>query len=398
MGRMPTHPELIDRLENNIAPKSLVAHFGQMPDPRIDRRKAHDLVDILVIAVCTLLCAGESFNDMEDFGKAKQEWFKTFLGLRNGIPSHDTFNRVFAALDPQQFLDCFLRWTQSLRQAVSQEIVALDGKALRRAVNQGQSAKYVVSAWAESNGLVLGQWKVAEKSNEITAVPELLRVLELSGCIVTLDAMGCQKQIAREIIEADAQYVLALKGNQEVVHQEVKAFLDATLAEQQAPRPVGAKLSPAAASLAYLQTVGKDHGRLETRRYYQSDHLAWFADRGKWEGLQSVGMVESIREVAGKATVERRYYLSSLGLDVATFARAVRSHWGVENKVHWVMDVCFREDQSRARAGYAAENLATLRRLALNLLKRESTKKRGVRGKQLNASWDHAYLLRLLGL
>jgi predicted transposase YbfD/YdcC len=395
---MLKHPENNDRSENKVAQSSLVAHFGQMADPRIDRRKAHDLVDMLVIAVCTLLCAGESFNDMEDFGKAKQEWFKTFLTLRNGIPSHDTFNRVFAALDPEQFLDCFLRWTQSLRQAVSQEIVALDGKALRRALNQGQSAKYVVSAWAESNGLVLGQLKVADKSNEITAVPELLRVLELSGCIVTIDAMGCQKKIAKEIIEADADYVLALKGNQETVHQEVKSFLDTALAEQQAPRPVGAKPSAAAAGLASFETVEKDHGRLETRRYYQSNHLAWFADRLKWEGLKSVGMVESMREVAGKATVERRYYLSSLKLDVATFARAVRSHWGVENKVHWVMDVCFREDQSRARTGHAAENLATLRRLALNMLKRETTKKRGIRGKQLNASWDHAYLLRLLGI
>jgi predicted transposase YbfD/YdcC len=245
---------------------------------------------------------------------------------------------------------------------------------------------------------VLGQLKVADKSNEITAVPELLRVLELGGCIVTLDAMGCQKQIAKEIIEADADYVLALKGNQQTVHEEVKSFLDATLAEQQAPRPMGAKLSPAAAGLASLETVEKDHGRLEIRRYYQSKHLGWFADRAKWEGLQSVGMVESIREVGEQKTVERRYYLSSLGLHIETFARAVRSHWGVENKVHWVMDVCFREDQSRARAGYAAENLATLRRLALNMLKRENTKKRGIRGKQLNASWDHAYLLRLLGI
>jgi predicted transposase YbfD/YdcC len=388
------HPNS-DRL-NLMAKRGLLAHLAPMRDPRINRRKEHDLVDILVIAICCMLCGGEGFNDMEDFGKAKHDWFKTFLKLRNGIPSHDTFNRVFAALDPKEFLECFLRWTQSLRQSISQEIVALDGKALRRALDQGESVKYVVSAWAESNGLVLGQLKVADKSNEITAVPELLRVLELSGCIVTVDAMGCQKKIAREIIEADADYVLALKGNQEKVHEEIKTFLDGALLEQQATRPPGTKLSRAAASLKSFQTVEKDHGRLETRRYYQSDYLDWFADRARWEGLKSCGMVESIREVEGQTTTERRYFLASLNSEVETFARAVRSHWGVENKVHWVMDVCFREDQSRARAGYAAENLATLRRLGLNLLRREKTKKRGIKGKQLNAGWDHAYLLRLL--
>jgi predicted transposase YbfD/YdcC len=395
---MHKHPKNRTNDRTKLAKTSLVAHFAPMPDPRINRRRDHDLIDILVIAVCTLLCAGETFNDMEDFGKAKHDWFRTFLNLPNGIPSHDTFNRVFAALDPKEFLDCFLRWTQSLRAAVPQEIVALDGKALRRALNKDQSVKYIVSAWAESNSLVLGQLKVADKSNEITAVPELLRVLELSGCLVTIDAMGCQKKIAKEIIEADADYVLALKGNQETVHEEVRSFLDAALLEQQTPRLPGAKLSQGAATLASLETVEKDHGRLEIRRYYQSDQLDWFADQLKWEGLKSVGMVESIREVDGKTTVERRYYLASLPLAVETFARAVRSHWGVENKVHWIMDVCFREDQSRARAGYAAENLATLRRLALNLLKRENTKKRGIRGKQLNAGWDHAYLLRLLGV
>jgi predicted transposase YbfD/YdcC len=375
-----------------------MAYLSQVPDPQINRRKEHLLTDVLVIAVCTLLCAGENFNDMEEFGKAKRAWFETFLPLPNGIPSHDTFNRVFAALDPRQFLDCFLRWTQSLRQAVAQEIVALDGKALRRARHGDQGVKYIVSAWAESNGLVLGQLKVADKSNEITAVPELLRVLELSGCIVTLDAMGCQKKIAREIREADADYVLALKGNQETVHEEVRTFLDATLAERQALRPASVKPSLAAAGLACWQTVEKDHGRLETRRYYQSAEIGWFADLDQWEGLQSVGMVESIRELNGKASVERRYYLSSLPLGVETFARAVRSHWGVENKVHWMLDVHFREDQSRARAGHAAENLATLRRLALNALRQEKTKKRSIRGKQLNASWDHSYLLRLLGI
>jgi predicted transposase YbfD/YdcC len=377
---------------------SILECLESVPDPRLERTKEHELIDILVIAICCLLCGGESFYDMEDFGYAKEEWFRSFLKLRGGIPSHDTFNRVFAALDPQAFGECFMRWTQSLRQAVAQEIVALDGKALRRALDKDQNVKYVVSAWAEDNGLVLGQWKVAEKSNEITALPELLRVLELNGCIVTTDAMGCQRNIAKEIIEADADYVLALKGNQETVQEEVKSFLDAALAPAQAPRPAGAALSQAAATLAHLQTVEKNHGRIETRRYYQSDQLGWFADRLKWQGLQSVGLVESVRAVDGKTTVERRYYLSSLPLGVETFARAVRGHWGVENKVHWVMDVCFREDHSRARAGYAAENLATLRRLALNLLKLEKTKKRGIRGKQLNAGWDNAYLLRLLGI
>lgn len=382
-------------MQNQHSKLSLIAHFKDLPDPRVDRTKDHDLIDILVIAICTLLCAGESFNDMEDFGKAKQDWFKTFLSLRNGIPSHDTFNRLFAALDPQAFLDCFVRWTQSLRAAVAQEIVALDGKALRRALNADQRIKCVVSAWAQSNGLVLGQLKVSAKSNEITALPTLLRALELAGCIVTVDAMGTQKKIAREIIEADADYVLALKGNHETVQAEVKSFLDATLAEKNAQlvRP-----SRAATTLAVQETVEKDHGRIETRRYYQSDQLDWFAERNNWEGLKSVGMVEAIREIGTQRTVERRYYLSSLPLGVETFARAVRGHWAVENQLHWVLDVQMREDQSRARAGYAAENLATLRRLALNLLKREKTKKRGIRGKQLNASWDHAYLLRLLGV
>jgi predicted transposase YbfD/YdcC len=348
----------------NHAQLSLIEHFKDLPDPRVDRTKDHELIDLLVIAICTLLC-------------------------------HDTFNRLFAALDPKAFLDCFLRWTQSLRQAVAQEIVALDGKALRRALHGDGSVKYVVSAWAEDNGLVLGQLKVADKSNEITALPELLRVLELSGCIVTVDAMGTQKKIAKAIIEADADYVLALKGNHETVHEEVQSFLEATVAEKKA-KP--ARPSRAASQLAVLETVEKDHGRIETRRYYQSAELDWFADGAQWARLRSVGMVEAIREIGAHRTVERRYYLSSLPLGVETFARAVRGHWGVENKLHWVLDVQMREDQSRARAGHAAENLATLRRLALNLLKREKTKKRGIHAKQLNASWDHAYLLRLLGV
>jgi len=382
---MQTHPKL-----------SLIEHFQDLPDPRVQGRTAHELIDVLVIAVCTLLCGGSGFDDMADFGRAKEPWFKTFLTLRHGIPSHDTFNRVFAALKPAAFLDCFLRWTQSLRTAVAHEIVALDGKALRRAARRGQSARYIVSAWAQSNGLVLGQLKVADKSNEITALPQLLRVLELAGCIVTVDAMGCQKAIAREIIEADADYVLALKGNQETVHAEVKSYLDDAIVQQAQAATKPSKVKPVP-ELAHTETVEKDHGRLEIRRHWQSGRLEWFADRAKWEGLRSVGVVESVRQVgAEEPTVERRYYLSSLAVDVEQFARAVRGHWSVENSLHWCLDVQMGEDQSRARTGHAAENLATLRRLALNLLKRDKTKKRGLKGKQLNAGWNHDYLLRLL--
>jgi predicted transposase YbfD/YdcC len=378
--------------------QSLIEYLSIIRDPRVDRTKEHELVDVLVIAVCTLLCAGESFYDMEDFGEAKKDWFKTFLTLRSGIPSHDTFNRVFAAIDPEQFLECFLIWTQSVRQAIPDEIVALDGKALRRAIDKGEQPKYIVSAWAESNGLVLGQMKVADKSNEITAIPPLLRRLELAGCIVTLDAMGCQKGIAREIIEADANYVLALKGNQETVHQEVSTFLNDAIKEQQKKRPKGAMIPVQMSRLQWYETVEKGHGRLETRRYYQSDYLEWFADKHKWEGLRSVGMVEATREIRGQKSVERRYYLSSLPLNAEKFGRAVRFHWSIENQLHWTLDVVFGEDQSRARTGYAIENLATLRRLALNMLKGEKSKKRGIKGKMLNASWDHTYLLKLLGL
>lgn len=372
---MQKHPQL-----------SLITHFQDLPDPRIERTRRHELVDILVISVCTLLCGGESFNDMEEFGQCKEDWFKTFLKLPHGIPSHDTFNRLFQALNPKSFMEYFIRWTQSLRDGVDEEIVAMDGKALRRALNQGEGPPVMVSAWARENGLVLGQLQVSDKSNEITAVPQLLRALELAGCIVTLDAMGCQRNIAKEIIEADAEYVLALKGNQSKAHEEIKSYLDDAIDRQ-------------AKELAQHQTLEKDHGRIEQRTYWQGDQLDWFEDRSKWEGLRSVAVVEHHRQQGDKPpTVERRYYLSSLSVDAQRLARAVRGHWSVENSCHWSLDVSLGEDQSRARVGYAAENLASLRRLALNLLKREKTRKRGIKGKQKSASWDHSYLLRLLGI
>ena len=287
-----------------------------------------------------------------------------------------------------------LNLIEQLQQlSVAQEIVALDGKALRRALDRGDSPRVIVSAWAASNSLVLGQIEVPDKTNEITAVPRLLRALELSGCIVTLDAMGCQKQIAKEIKEADAEYVLALKGHQGQCHKEIKSYLDDAVARHHESAPAKKNAVP----LAHKETVEKDHGRLETRRYWQSGDLGWFAGQAEWEGLRSVGVVESVRQVGEAApTVERRYYLSSLSVDVEQFARAVRGHWAIENSLHWVLDVQCGEDRSRAQVGHAAENLATLRRLALNLLQQDRTKRRGIKGKQLNASWDHSYLLRLL--
>ena len=364
----------------------LLSILRELPDPRVERTRLHKFEDLLLIAICALLCGAESFEDMELFGDTKEPWLRTFLELPHGIPSHDTFNRLFAALNPQCFLDAFMRWTQSLRTALADEVVAIDGKALRRAIAAGQSPKVVVSAWAAGNGLVLGQRRVDDKSNEITAVPELLRTLELAGCIVTLDAMGCQRRIAREIKEADAEYVLALKGNQGTAHEEIQSYLDAAIAN-------------ADPALAGCEHIEKGHGRIETRRYWQSTDIGWFADREKWEGLRSVGVVESVRDTGGRTSTERRYYLSSLELDVKKFAHAIRSHWGVENQLHWVLDVVFGEDQSRARTGHAAENLATLRRWALNLLKVDTRKaKRSIKARIKAAGWDHHYLLHLLAL
>jgi len=362
---------------------SLITILEEVPDPRVQCTVDHDLTDLLAIALCTILCGGDSFYDMEEFGEVRLPWLKTFLRLRNGAPRHDTYNRVFQALDPEKFGDCLSRWTQSVRAVLGGEVVALDGKSVRRALNQGEDMRVIVSAWATESGLLLGQRKVRDKSNEITVVPELLRSLELAGCIVTADALHCQKNIAREIIEADADFVLALKGNQGTAHVEVKSFLDDAL-ERKDP------------SLVFLETVEKSHGRLETRRYWQTEKIGWFADRGEWEGLRSVGVVEARREIKGQLSVERRYYLSSLPAEAAKFARAVRGHWGVENQLHWVLDVVFGEDQSRARTGNAAENLAATRRMAVNLLRRNKTCKRSIKGKLMRAAIDPDYLKLVL--
>jgi predicted transposase YbfD/YdcC len=362
---------------------TLLDTFKDIPDPRQLAKCEHRLVDLLVIAAATLLCGGEGFNDMELFARTRYDWLKTFLALPGGVPRHDTFNRLFQALDPQAFLDAFARWVASVRLPRAGEVVALDGKALRRAVRPGQSVRHLVSVWATENRLVLGQRLVDDKSNEITAVPELLRALDLAGCIVTADALHCQKTIAKEITEADAHFLLALKGNQGTVYQEVQAYLDDARAR-------------GAQELAMLETIDKDHGRVEVRRYGQSERIEWFADRKKWEGLRSVGVVEAERTVGGQTTVERRYYLSSLPLDVAAFARAVRGHWGIENQLHWCLDVVMGEDRSRARRGHAAQNLALVRKWALNRLRQERSRRASLRGQRLVAAWDPDYLRQLL--
>ena len=362
---------------------SLITLLEEVPDPRVTATVDHDLPDILIIALCTILCGGESFYDMEEFGEVRLDWLKTFLRLRNGAPTHDTYNRVFQALDPESFGECLARWTQSVRTVLGGEVVALDGKTLRRALKQGEDPRVIVSAWATESGLLLGQRKVKNKSNEITAVPELLRALQLAGCIVTADALHCQKNIAKEIKEADAEYVLALKGNQGTTFAEVKSFLDDAIQRRQS-------------HLLTLETVDKGHGRLEVRRYWQTEQLEWFADRKEWEGLKSVGVVEARRMVGGKQSVERRYYLSSLQNGVEQFAKAVRGHWGVENSLHWVLDVVFGEDESRARSGFAAENLAATRRLAVNLLRRDKTCKCSIKGKLMRAAIDPDYLKLIL--
>jgi predicted transposase YbfD/YdcC len=365
------------------------AHFAALPDPRVERTKLHALLEILVIALCTLLCGGEGWEDMTEFGQAKERFFREQLGLAmaNGIPSPDTFRRLFERLDPAAFTHGFTTWVATLCRQTHGEVVSIDGKTLRHSFDTaaGQAPIHVISAWASQNRLVLGQLKVDDKSNEIPAIPALLALLDLRGCTVTMDAMGCQKEIARQIIAQGGDYVLALKGNQGTLHTDVAEFFEDARAR-----------AFAGVAHQYTETVEKDHGRIEKRRYWLVDEIDWLVARHNWVGLRSISMIERTRQTGEQVTREVSYTINSLTGAVTKLARAARGHWGIENCVHHVLDVTFDEDACRIRNENAPQNLATVRHIALNLLRRENSSRRGIKGRIRRACWDDDYLLCVL--
>jgi predicted transposase YbfD/YdcC len=353
--------------------------FEDLEDPRDDNAR-HDLLEVLVIALCTVLCGGTDCTDMALFGRSKEAFLRQFLYLRHGIPSHDTFSRVFRLLDPVKFHACFLRFMQQFGQT-TQGVVAIDGKTLRHSFDRaaGASALHLISAWAADQRLVLGQLAVDDKSNEITAVPKLLEMLSLKGTIVTVDALNCQRDIAQQIVDQGGDYVLALKGNQGMLHADVSLFLD----------------DPQAAVDGAHRAVDGDHGRIETRTSTVSSDIAWLQERHAWPGLAAIGKIVRTREIGAKITTQTAYYLLSAPLSAERFGEIARHHWGIENRLHWVLDVTMNEDQTRNRKDHGPENLALLRRLALNLARLDPSKG-SMKGKLKRAGWDNTFLTQLL--
>jgi len=366
------------------ATSSIITHFSSITDPRMDRRKRHQLKDIFFITLCASICGADNWVSIETFGKAKEAWFTKVLSLKNGIPSHDTFGYVFSVIDIEEFSRCFSRWVADLCELSDGEIINIDGKCLRRSLDtaSNKSAIYMVSAWASSNQLVLGQQRVDDKSNEITAIPKLLMQLDISGAVVTLDAMGCQTKVANDIIERNADYMLSLKGNQGLLHKDVVSIFES---KQSSPE-IG------------FESVDGGHGRIEKRSIRASSDIDWLKERHPaWRGLRSIVAVTAERECNGKTSIETRYFISSLDAeDPKRLGQIVRAHWGIENKLHWVLDYAFDEDSNRARKGNSAANMAVVRHIALNLIKADKVSKIGIKNRRLKAGWDNDYMESLL--
>lgn len=367
---------------------SFVQHFENIEDPRRQAGLRHPLIEVLFIAICAIIAGADDWVAIERFGKAKKSWFEKYLPLKHGIPSHDTFGDVFSILDPEQFAEAFIGW-MSLIATIS-GVIALDGKTIRRSFDKalGKSAIHMVSAWSAQNRLILGQVKVDDKSNEITAIPKLLRLLVIKGCLVTIDAMGCQTEIAEQIVEQGGDYLLAVKNNQKHLYEDIEHLF-----KHAVPDNFQAK------GFEQARTVDKQHGRLEIR-YCQavsdSEWLDYLRTRHNWKKLRSVVKIWTERQIGRKKKYESRYYICSRVASAADLLDGTRTHWGVENNVHWVLDVVFDEDSSRIRTGYAQENLATMRRIAINMLNKEKTRKDSLKGKRQLAGWDESYMERII--
>lgn len=372
----------------------VVQHFSKLPDPRLDRRKKHRLTDIVVISICAIICGADSWEDIAAFGTIRLEWFKTFLDLPHGIPSHDTFSRVFSLLDPKKFGECFIGWMESLAGSLEGKNISIDGKTLRHSFDRAslQNPLHIVNVWCQENHLVLGQLAVDDKSNEITAVPKILELLAIKGSTITFDAMHTQRDTAKQIVDAKADYLMVAKGNQGTLSNDICLAFDGADNDILTGR-----------MQAHLQTFDKGHGRIEERNYWLTDDIAWLQSEHKWPGLKSIGIAETrIEDLAGvQISKERRYFLVSFKDDIARFAKAVRGHWGVE-AMHWTLDMSFGEDQSRIRKNHSPQNFSAMRKIALNLLKNTNLefdgkiRRASVRGKRKVAGWDNAFLMKVL--
>lgn len=364
----------------------IVDHFSPLNDPRIERNKKHQLIDIIVLSVCAVCSGANGWEAIEEFGHEKREWLRQFIPLEKGVPSHDCINYVMARLSPTGFRECFMNWTRAVMETCSGEIIALDGKTARgsRDRKNDRNPLHMVSAWACQQRLVLGQEAIDDKSNEITAIPKLLKLLELKGCIVTIDAMGCQRAIAQQIIEQKGDYVLGLKGNQSHLHEAVEDFF--TVARREHFKGV---------DYDYVEEVEKDHGRLETRRYWISPNLMTLPRSASWEGLNSIGMVERECLQGDSHSIERRYFINSIKAEASLFAKAVREHWGVENPLHWRLDVVMGDDACRIKKDKGATIMTSIRHLCMNLFECESSKM-SLAKKKRKAAWSDDFRTKVI--